>query len=863
MRVAVVIGILAGLIISSQYVSAAGTLTCAELAASRWEEGVTAGPEYVDIDAERAIKVCGLEVSKKRSPENLYRFARSLHKAGKLDQALTIGQESLASEYAPAEALVGFMYLSGTPSVKKDYQKAFQSAQRAFEHDFIPAASTLGHILANGLGVEKNETKAVEYFQKGAEMGEPGSQYSLGWYYLNDTTLKQPTSAAIALLNKAAAQQNGQALNLLGVIHESGKHVAENISQATEFYRKASLRGNNDGTTNLARLSEILDFQADIGQNVWEVSGGKIRDSISDNAAVRSVVGLLGEPEIESINPPFYNDGVQLYRARFEEQNTVPIAFYFLRASDTLYSLVGNSKPIQTVNTIHKPLLLNSRQAEQYLWFFTFFLRPKPNDQFQVVRSHEDRLVMSLPNSIREALKSKVTPPACQRADNGNFSCTATIYHKETLVEAEFEIAASGSVSMSNDRPLGVYSGHPIYSPITPIEAKEYFLSLSKQNRLNEDHLLKFEELLRDENQRSDTTKKTPSKLSQSDTIKSIQTYLSSADCGPGPIDGLWGKGTESAYKYMMSQRNIEPHSCGKDCLNEILEHISDARSKKLSCSSVSKAVAVPKDVSPFLYLKKVSKRNTVWWCETDRKGISARMYQFRDRWMRELSADRRPEGLKHDEFQYRQAGYNGFDAWSIAPSRKQLLFDGDRRVRSFQKLEFRDSNNFSARRAYRPYGKPNADWEYESLKCSKTTAQKLAASKNVPWLAKQDWPKELSYHASYGLQYGFRLNMLITHNCGTSKDIVLTMSEYLNGNYTGLTRPNDGKEYVLDYPQKRKLSIPCATDTLMCYSAKSKEGNAYWGLNPKIHPSKATCRNCCAACERAASNRILIQLDC
>ena len=57
--------------------------------------------------------------------------------------------------------------------------------------NYPAAATTLGYLYADGLGVEKNNTEAVKWYRKAAEQGYAGAQANLGVMYENGRGVKR------------------------------------------------------------------------------------------------------------------------------------------------------------------------------------------------------------------------------------------------------------------------------------------------------------------------------------------------------------------------------------------------------------------------------------------------------------------------------------------------------------------------------------------------------------------------------------------------------------------------------------------------------------------------------------------------
>ena len=61
--------------------------------------------------------------------------------------------------------------------VNIEANKDFCQYQKAAESGHIEAQNNLGYCYQNGIGVEKNEVKAFEWYEKSAKQGDSNAQY--------------------------------------------------------------------------------------------------------------------------------------------------------------------------------------------------------------------------------------------------------------------------------------------------------------------------------------------------------------------------------------------------------------------------------------------------------------------------------------------------------------------------------------------------------------------------------------------------------------------------------------------------------------------------------------------------------------
>jgi TPR repeat protein/serine/threonine protein kinase len=92
----------------------------------------------------------------------------------------------------------------------------------------------------NGEGVPKDETEAVKWYRKAAELGLAGAQNNLGVCYQEGQGIAKDEAEAVNWYRKAAEQGLDLAQNNLAICYDGGHGVAKDESEAVKWYRKAS-----------------------------------------------------------------------------------------------------------------------------------------------------------------------------------------------------------------------------------------------------------------------------------------------------------------------------------------------------------------------------------------------------------------------------------------------------------------------------------------------------------------------------------------------------------------------------------------------------------------------------------------------
>jgi TPR repeat protein len=195
-----------------------------------------------------------------------------------------------------AEAPVGKpQYQAGVELLKGgDEVAAFDSFKKSVDLRYPDAFSASGFLYANGLGgVEKDDAKAFEFFQKGADLGSPAAQVNLARFYLEGRGVGADREKGLALMEAAASAGsedahaalaeiyflglfdqaskpefakalphveasaragNPSAANMLGVMYREGHAVEVSPKKAEEMFRQAARKGNFKAQSNLGHF---------------------------------------------------------------------------------------------------------------------------------------------------------------------------------------------------------------------------------------------------------------------------------------------------------------------------------------------------------------------------------------------------------------------------------------------------------------------------------------------------------------------------------------------------------------------------------------------------------------------------------
>lgn len=186
----------------------------------------------------------------------------------------------------------GKIFLHGR-GVEKDPAKALEHFQKAAELGHIEAPGAIGYFYSVGLVVEKDEAKAAECFQKGSDKGSALAKFNLGRFHLDGKGGLSGTEKGLALMEESAslglpdahaalaeiyflglycgdhkpdyakaaphvkaAAASGElaAINMLGVMKQSGLGMAADLKGAEDCFRQAAMKGEFKAQSNLGHL---------------------------------------------------------------------------------------------------------------------------------------------------------------------------------------------------------------------------------------------------------------------------------------------------------------------------------------------------------------------------------------------------------------------------------------------------------------------------------------------------------------------------------------------------------------------------------------------------------------------------------
>ncbi len=136
------------------------------------------------------------------------------------------------------------MYYNGL-GVERDYEKAIEWYSKAAEQGYSTAQNNLGNMYYNGLGVERDYEKAIEWYSKAAEQGNKRALNSLAWTY----HLMGDYEKALPWAEKAieAMPDNPNVIDTLATVYEDLNRYDEALEQFEICLKLYEEKGNEKG----------------------------------------------------------------------------------------------------------------------------------------------------------------------------------------------------------------------------------------------------------------------------------------------------------------------------------------------------------------------------------------------------------------------------------------------------------------------------------------------------------------------------------------------------------------------------------------------------------------------------------------
>jgi len=137
---------------------------------------------------------------------------------------------------------------------QKRYPEAIPLIDQACNAGDGEACGAMANLYHLGHGVEKDDSRAADFYTKSCNEGSKVSCVNLGYMYSKGIGVARDSSRAVSLYTKACDAGLGEACSLLGLSYDKGEGVAQDRPHALFFYSKACDAGSGVGCSNLGAV---------------------------------------------------------------------------------------------------------------------------------------------------------------------------------------------------------------------------------------------------------------------------------------------------------------------------------------------------------------------------------------------------------------------------------------------------------------------------------------------------------------------------------------------------------------------------------------------------------------------------------
>ena len=226
---------------------------------------------------------------------------------------------------------------------EEDYDTAMEYYNKALESDeqlFIASARChIGNVYYNGRGVEQDYAKALEWYEKAADLGNSSAMNQIGNLYGHGLGVELDYAQALEWLEKSADLGNSDAMNNIAYMYYDGLGVEQDYTQALEWFEKSADLGVSDAMTNIAY---IYQNGQGVEQDYTKALEWYEKAADLENSVAMYFIGYMY----------YFGDGV--------EQDYIKALEWFRKSAD-----LGDTYAIDTINDMYEKGLVVEESATE------------------------------------------------------------------------------------------------------------------------------------------------------------------------------------------------------------------------------------------------------------------------------------------------------------------------------------------------------------------------------------------------------------------------------------------------------------------------------------------------------------------
>ena len=162
----------------------------------------------------------------------------------------------------------------------EDYTEAYRQWRIAMEEDVLSAYNNAAYLTQQGMGVEKNERQALEFWLYAAQKGHAEAQYHIGKAYYNGTGVERNLLEAYAWCVCAYAKASKDFRATEGYAFSSVKLIGQTQTLLEQLRTVLNRRGTAAGQAARLELYQsicnavLVNGNIQVGSDMKEYDGG-------------------------------------------------------------------------------------------------------------------------------------------------------------------------------------------------------------------------------------------------------------------------------------------------------------------------------------------------------------------------------------------------------------------------------------------------------------------------------------------------------------------------------------------------------------------------------------------------------------
>lgn len=210
--------------------------------------------------------------------------------------------EKAAEQGVPmAQAQVGEAYAYGLMGVAPDRSRALPLLEAAARGGEVSAYNTVGVLLSASATSDGELRRVIEYFRKGAELGDPPAAFNIGVAYLDGVGVIRDQRQGVTWLTRSADAGHAPAQYYMGLLHQVGEVVPRDDGAAVRRLEQAAAQGYAPAVNDLCTLAFLnkagLSLEVAM-EPAWLSAGMSGKQSACLYvAAIRALRGIGASPD--------------------------------------------------------------------------------------------------------------------------------------------------------------------------------------------------------------------------------------------------------------------------------------------------------------------------------------------------------------------------------------------------------------------------------------------------------------------------------------------------------------------------------------------------------------------------------------